>query len=225
MSAALKSITPIVRKETLATIVREELRSALMAGRFQPGEKLTIRAVASALDVSLTPAREALYNLMSEGVLDSGPNGTVFVPVLNQTRLRELTKIRISLEGMAACEAMAHLTPRQINKLTALNTKLSEAELRLDYSSMIQMNWKFHFDIYEAAQMPTLFRMIEGCWLKMGSYLNLIYPAYGETGEGLQNHQRIIEALQNKDAEALSQTIRKDIEQSCDWVVQMVEAG
>lgn len=225
MMDALEGIAPIARKETLGMIVREELRSALMAGRFQPGQKLTIRAVAGALNVSLTPAREALYNLMAEGILESGANGTIFVPKLNEEQIIELTKIRITLEGLAAREALDHLTSADIAELTAINTLVCEADAEGDYAKLMKQNWQFHFGIYGPSNMPSLLRIIESCWLKMGSYLNVIYPDYRELGQGLENHRQILNALETRDADELCAAIRNDIEQSSACLIEMIKAG
>lgn len=222
MSSALDSIAPVARKETLGAIVREELRSALMDGRFRPGEKLTIRAVANALNVSLTPAREALYNLMAEGVLESGANGTVFVPSLDEPRIRELSLIRIRLEGLAAREAMPNLAPKDFDRLSEINSQFAKTDKEKEHAKLMQLNWQFHFGLYEAANMPTLLKIIETCWLKMGSYLNVIYPDYGSVGVGRDNHARILAALQGGDANLLEDHIRTDIEQSTAWVIQMI---
>lgn len=221
MSSALVGIAPVDRKETLGVLVREKLRSALMAGRFQPGEKLTIRAVASALDVSLTPAREALYNLVAEGILDSGPNGTVFVPQMDEERIVELSKIRITLEGLAAREAVPNLTDADIAAIAAIHAELAEADHTKDFPALMQLNWQFHFGIYDAANMPMLKRIIESCWLKMGSYINVIYPKYGEIGQGIELHGRVLEALARRDADALCAAIRADIEQSTSCLIAM----
>ncbi|WP_226623267.1 GntR family transcriptional regulator [Alloyangia pacifica] len=225
MIAALEGIEPIARKETLGMIVREELRSALMAGRFQPGQKLTIRAVASALNVSLTPAREALYNLMAEGILESGANGTIFVPKLDEAQIVELTKIRVNLEGLAAREALPHLTDADIDALTEINAEVCKSDEDKDFSKLMSQNWRFHFGIYGRSDMPTLLRIIESCWLKMGSYLNVIYPDYGEIGTGLENHQQILKALRARDADRLCDTIRVDIEQSSGYLIEMIRSA
>lgn len=221
MASALESIAPVARKETLGVIVREKLRAALMAGRFQPGEKLTIRAVAGALDVSLTPAREALYNLLAEGVLESGPNGTIYVPELDEAKITELRKIRSDLEGRAAREALHNLSDKEIRQIVKINRAIEEADHTKEFNQLMDLNWQFHFGIYEAAQMPMLLRFIESCWLKMGSYLNVIYPDYGEVSMGIDRHTEICEALIRRDPDALSAAIIADITQSCDWMIAM----
>lgn len=200
------------RPATLGDRSREQLRAAIMAGRFDPGAKLTIRSVAKALDVSLTPAREALYSLVSEGALEMGTNGTVFVPVLDEARVHELTVIRLALEGAAAQEAARYLDTEAVVEIRAINDELMRADAAGDYKRLMELNWAFHFAIYSRTGMPTLTRMIENCWLKTGSYLNVLYPAYGKTDRGIQNHADIIAALDARDGEALSAAVRIDID-------------
>ncbi len=223
MSKALLDIQPVERTETLGKKVRDELRAAIMAGRFQPGEKLTIRAVASALNVSLTPAREALYNLAAEGALEMRVNGSVYVPTLTSQRIDELTKIRKSLEGLAAREAALKIGDDGIQEARAINDTLLAADAKKDYPSLFGLNWKFHFLIYQAADMPQLLRMIEGCWLMTGSYLNTIYPDFGRRSTGINNHKRIIAALEARDPDELSDAVCQDIAFSAQVLMDVIE--
>ena len=145
MMNALDRMTPIGRSDTLAQKVKARLREAVMAGHFRPGGKLTIRSVATAFDVSLTPAREALYSLTAEGSLEMDSNGSVYVPELTEERVLEVTKIRVSLEGLAAREAIRRITEEEIANIDALNDAITEADSKRDYSNLISLNWQFHF--------------------------------------------------------------------------------
>lgn len=212
MVEALANFSPFARTETLGVRVREQLRHAIMAGLFKPGEKLTLRAVAASLGVSLTPAREALFNLAAEGVLELGDNGSIYIPQLDTEKIRELTKVRISLESLAAREAMPNLTQKDIIAIGALNDQLIEANQQKNYKLLTELNWSFHFSIYEAARMPFLVKMIESCWLRTGSYLKIIYPDFAKTDNGVLNHIAIIRAVREADAEAVAKAIAHDIE-------------
>jgi len=222
--SGLESFTPVRRDDTLAVRAREQLRSAIMAGRFKPGEKLTLRAVAASLAVSLTPAREALYNLAAEGALEVGPRGSVYVPRLDRAKIAELTKIRVALEGLAAAEAARHLDHDVVAELRDLNDRLVEADGRQDYRDVIRLNWAFHFRIYNLSGMPALTRMIEGCWLKTGSYLNLIYPDFGKTSTGIRNHQEILAAIEARDPNRMLDAVRCDIEYASTAMEEVAEA-
>lgn len=223
VSEALESLVPVGRSDTLAQKVRTQLKEAVMAGRFAPGEKLTIRSVANALGVSLTPAREALYNLASEGVLEMRPNGSVYVPELTVARIIELTKIRVALESLAAREAVAHVTDQQIAEIAALNDQMIAYNESKDYSALITVNWKFHFTLYRASQMDQLVRLIESCWLMTGSSLNVIYPQFGEVSAGINNHVQIVRALERRDADRVALAITTDINLASDALISAVQ--
>ena len=222
MSQALQSIKPVRKAASLGKQVRDELRTAIMAGRFRPGEKLTIRAVASALGVSLTPAREALYNLAAEGALELAANGSVYVPTLTVERVRELTKIRLALEGLAAREAAERIADRDIARAEKLNSALVAADGGKNYAEVFRLNWQFHFAIYGASAMPHLLRMIEGCWLMTGSYLNIIYPDFGRADDGVNNHREILEALKARDPDRLAGAVCRDIEFAASALMAMI---
>ncbi|MCO5155631.1 MAG: GntR family transcriptional regulator [Aquamicrobium sp.] len=212
MAGALATFSPVVKTETLGVRVREQLRHAIMAGLFKPGEKLTLRAVAASLGVSLTPAREALFNLVAEGILELGGNGSIYIPKLDGEAITELTKIRMSLESLAAREALPNLTKKDVAEIKSLNERLVKADRDSNFKLLIEMNWAFHFKIYHASNMPFLVKTIESCWLRTGSYLNIIYPKFAETDRGVMNHAAIIHNIEKGDAEALAQAISRDIE-------------
>jgi DNA-binding GntR family transcriptional regulator len=212
MAEALATFSPVEKTETLGVRVREQLRNAIMAGLFKPGEKLTLRAVAAALGVSLTPAREALFNLAAEGILELGGNGSVYIPKLDSDAIAELTKMRTSLESLAAREALPNLTEKDIAAIRKLHLRLVKADEESDYKLLMQENWAIHFKIYHASNMPFLVKMIESCWLRTGSYLNIIYPTFAETDRGIRNHVAIMDCLERRDADALALAISRDIE-------------
>jgi DNA-binding GntR family transcriptional regulator len=101
-------------RETLSTHVERGIREALMAGRFQPGERLNIRALATMLGTSATPVREAMSRLAAEGAIDMVPNQSVRVPEFSRERFEELKLIRMAVEGLAAEQAAVSITTAEI---------------------------------------------------------------------------------------------------------------
>ena len=206
-----RRLSLIERTETLTEQVAAKLRAALTGGLFAPGEKITIRAVAKALGVSPTPAREALAILAAEGVLESTAGRSLIVPPLSAERLNEITRVRVSLECLAAEVALERMSAEEVRAVVAANDRLKRATEAEDFKAAILANRQFHFGIYEAARMPTLLRMIEALWLRTGAYVNLIYPAFGLARKGIENHDRAARALKERDAGALRAAIEYDI--------------
>src|SRR5262249_24557492 len=87
--------TPSSRRSptSLHDHVYQELRRLVMLGRFQPGQKIKIRTLATALGTSLTPVREALRRLVAEGAFVGEPNRSVRMPVMTVDRVKELKDI------------------------------------------------------------------------------------------------------------------------------------
>src|SRR5687767_3411014 len=151
---------PKLQRNTLNEAVYQQLKQALMSGRIAPGSTMTIRSLASSFGVSLMPVREALRRLVAEHVLVLQPNRSVALPVITRERFREITRIRTSLEGLAAEEAAAHLTRADIDRLDALNQAIERPGASRTPDYLIN-NREFHFAIYRNSGMPTLLSIIE----------------------------------------------------------------
>src|SRR5918998_5251248 len=94
-----------LERVTLGERVHAELRDRLMSGELAPGQKMSLRSVAETLGVSIMPVREAVARLVSDGSLEVLPNRAVRVPLMNLARFRELTIVRLAVEGFAAEQA------------------------------------------------------------------------------------------------------------------------
>lgn len=204
--------------------VYESLREALTAGRFTPGQKITFRYVAGALGVSLTPVREALRRLVAEGAFEMQPNRSVRVPVMTRAKILELRDIRTALEGLAAGKAALAATRTQIAGIRRIAREVSAARRRGDSITDRQKVREFHFAVYTAAAQPTLLRVIEGLWLQTGPYMNLLYPEFVSSPRGPTARQRIIEAIQQRDAAAARREIEDDVGRTLSYIADLADA-
>src|SRR6218665_2863272 len=101
------------KRGTLQEVIYGELRLALMKGRFDPGQAMTVHALAEAFGESTMPVREALRQLVAENGLSAQPNSTIQVPAVTEARLRDLCTARLALEGLATPIAFQHHTPTE----------------------------------------------------------------------------------------------------------------
>ncbi|MBN9487673.1 MAG: GntR family transcriptional regulator [Alphaproteobacteria bacterium] len=189
-------------RETLSTQVERGIREALMAGRFLPGERLNISALARMLGTSATPVREALSRLAAEGAIEIVPNQSVKVPRFSSERFEELKLIRMAVEGLAAEQAALSITVDEIAALEQLLTnyiaaaRINRTDRSLSYSK------QFRFGIYAAARMPTLLRVIEGLWARSAPSFRFMYPTsaidleleevYADTVAAMKMRDRIL---------------------------------
>jgi len=151
LPAAL-NLEPLDR-QTLGERAYAKLADLLISGRLAPGEKLSLRAAADVLGVSIMPVREAVSRLVADKALEVMPNRAVRVPLMSAAQFRDLTKVRIAIEGHAAAQATQH---RDNNDLLSIGRaeEMMRAEsqsLTPDLPRAVELNKTFHFAVYEAA--------------------------------------------------------------------------
>jgi DNA-binding GntR family transcriptional regulator len=206
----------LLARETLGDRVTAELRSLLVAGRLAPGDKLSLRKVAEAVGVSMMPVREAVSRLAADGALEVLPGRAVRVPVLTLAQFRELTRIRLVVEGFAAEEAARQVSAEALADITRCEAafhQIASADAP-DASAAVSANHDFHFAVYRASAMPTLVEMIERLWLKAGPILNLDMRSERQRlkgGSAMVAHAALVEGLRRRDGTAAREALQSDI--------------
>jgi DNA-binding GntR family transcriptional regulator len=201
-----------------------ELRLALMTGRFEPGQRVSIRGLAAMLGMSMTPVREAVARLAAERALIAEPNRWMSVPLLSPAELRELRDLRIALEGLATERAAQQVTPELVRDLVARDAAVVALRPRGTPPARIAALHRLHFTIYAASRMPALVAMIEGLWLRSGPYANLLFPGYAVAERGA-SRATTLRALVRGEAAAARRSMEADIGNALGWVIGVVEGG
>lgn len=208
--AAPSFAVPRLHRATLNDEVYHELKRAISAGAIEPGQAMTIRALAASFGISLMPVREALNRLVAEHVLVQLPNRSVALPRIGRERFREITRIRVALEGLAAEEACPRISPAEIERLERLNQRIEGTE---SVTQALADNREFHFTLYRAAAMPTLVALIETHWLQAGPLLQIALREM-VLKRRLDCHRALLRALRQRDAAAARAAIIADLEEA-----------
>ncbi|MDA5639567.1 MULTISPECIES: GntR family transcriptional regulator [Agrobacterium] len=201
-----------INKGNLSEQVYGMIRSSLMDGRYEPGERLTIASLAEQLGVSITPVREAIFRLVTERALEMRAATSIQVRSLTPSELREIQLIRHHLEGEAAAQAAVKISKKELAALEALQGDFTRAAAS-DPLEASRVNREFHFKLAEAAQMPMLYATIEGMWAQMGPLIHL-YHLNTPTrilSSGDHGHYDVLRALTLRDPEGCRKAIQADI--------------
>lgn len=141
--------------------VARELRRLLRAGYYEPGTRVTEKSVAEALNVSKTPAREALSVLGENGVLWHLPNGGFEVPLLTAREIASLFECRAILEYPAIKAAIENLKPETPDDLIAKHRELGEAAKGADNADFIEVFLGFRKAVFADCDNEMLMSFIE----------------------------------------------------------------
>lgn len=219
------AITQIGRLErvTLGQRVHAEMRELLMSGELAPGQKMSLRSVAESLGMSIMPVREAVARLVSDQSLEVLPNRAVRVPLMSRARFRELTSVRLAVEGFAAEEAARNLSPSDLVAMQRFEEAFLDQARSPDPQAdqAVRANKELHFAVYRATGLPTLVGIIEGLWLKIGPVLNFalkISPDRLRTGGAAEQHRRLVVAVSAGDGVTARKALTDDIEGAATFI-------
>ena len=201
--------------ETQRERVYYRIKLGLMSGDYEPGQKLTIAKLSSALGVSATPVREALRRLAAERALLQYPNCSMAVPRPSRAAVLEIRAIRERLEGYAAQLAAARIDGARLERLARIQQALVAARKRGDTRRIMQLSEEIHFGVYEAAGVPVLTELISTLWLHSAPTLMLLfkpehiarYPLAAQN----RNNLALVRALGRRDGERAARAVRAEI--------------
>ncbi len=218
---SIGSLTVAPRK-SLVGHVEDELRSALIEGRLEPGTRLVTKELADTLGMSITPVREALVRFAASGVLTAEPAQSFRVPVMSADRYSEIAEIRKAVEGLAAAKAAVRITAGEIEEMERLLTRYMAAKAAGDPHAALKINKEFRFVLYAAAGMPTLLGVIETLWLKTGPGFNYLYPEARRAVNEHHNYDDLLAALRSRSPEGARAAIERAIEDGAKRVLEAI---
>lgn len=193
-----------------------ELSGLLMRGELSPGDKVSLRSLALRLGVSMQPVRQAVDRLVADQALEVLPNRAVRVPIMTAARLKEITTVRIAIEGFAVQQAAKAWTDDDMSVIEKHDAAFrKECRKRSpDQARAVVENRDLHFSLYRAAQLPSLIPIIEGLWLRIGPVLNLDMRASPERlrmGAAERCHADMVAACKRRDGRAARAALEADI--------------
>ena len=106
---------------TVKSALVENIRDEIIRGHFEPGERLRLEEIAERYAVSTMPVREALRKLEAEGLVKIFPHRGATVCPLSAAELEDIYDTRATLEEVATCLAVPHLTRRYLSSLRSVS--------------------------------------------------------------------------------------------------------
>ena len=213
----------IERSASLADKVYVRLSGSLRFGECLPGQRLSARRLAKELDVSLTPVREAMLRLVSEGALQIGAKREFRAAKLDLDTYREVASIRLALEPLAAGLAAERISAPALEELDHLNECLADAIRAEEFGLAPAFDTQFHQSIYNAAGRPLLYSMIDNLLTRAGPTRTQLSHGYRRTLAGYERHKTVIDALRSRNARLTSDLIEEDLRLGTTALLEVLE--
>ena len=204
--------------------VYQELREQILFGELAPGQAVTIQGLVAELGAGMTPVREAIRRLTSDGALEFQGNRRVSVPTPDSASIEEMLFARQALEPELALRAAGNATSDDIEELTAIDNRLDQAISQGDVGAYLRENYAFHARLYDMANAPVLTEIANGLWLRYGPSLRVVCGRIG-TQNLVDHHKMALKALKEGDAKAVAKAIEEDVVQGMVQMRQAMNSG
>ena len=204
--------------------VYRTLREQILFGEMAPGQAVTIQGLAQALGAGVTPVREAIRRLTSDGALVFQGNRRVSVPQLTARDVEQLVYIRKTMESELARRAAQRIDKAAITQLGLLDQRLDKAISAGDVVGYLTNNYLFHACLYGQANAPVLTDLVNRVWLQFGPSLRVVCGRFG-TQNLADHHKEVLTALHARDPDAAAAAIVRDVEQGMQQIVAVLNAG
>lgn len=214
-------------REYLSERVYHALKEAILCCDFAPGDHVNESDLAQWHGVSRTPVREALNRLMQEGFVEVVPRKGYKITPITVRDVQETFSMRIILEGEAAAFATPIISEEQLNTLdnilkvtVGMDMSHGDDSSRMAY---LEANNQFHICVAKASGNQRLARTVIGLLEEAARF---IYIESGVVGlSGIEESQRIIEAMRARDAQMARQLMREHIQATYDRVIEVILSG
>ncbi|MCJ2180207.1 GntR family transcriptional regulator [Novosphingobium album (ex Hu et al. 2023)] len=190
--------------------VADFLREGIISGRYPRGTRLKQQEIATLLNTSITPVREALKLLAAEGyVLGDSYRGATVAP-FDIEASSEVLSLRILLETQLVKGAAERVTGEDITELRILASEFASAFEAGDNEAARAANYRFHHRMFEVAAMPQTLHFVQILWARYP--FDLINRLKGRVSRAAEEHDEMLAALIAGDSAAAMLATRQHIE-------------
>lgn len=212
-----------VKLERASDAVFTILRESILDQTFLPGQRLNVKQLAEKMEVSLTPVKDAVNRLVSEGLVEIRPRSGTYVSQLSPKDIAETLAVRRALEWLAAESVIRNMTGEDLDQFRSLVTALEQPVTNeRERQAHERKNVEFHQLLVELSGNR---KMIE-IYRSLNAHIKVARVHYSSEGwerrlesEAVE-HQRILKALESRNVRELQRALNDHIKRGADALVQ-----
>ncbi|TDD25921.1 GntR family transcriptional regulator [Nonomuraea diastatica] len=179
--------------------VVDRIREAIFAGDLAPNQRLIEADLCAQLGASRSHVRNALADLVSEGLVERIPNRGARVRAITLAEAIEFTEIRMVVEGLCAAKAAARVTDGQAAQLRSIGERMRQYEASGDLIEYSNCNRELHAFIRTISDQSAAGDIIERIRGNLTRYQVRLALQSGRAAVSLPQHLEIIEAICARD--------------------------
>jgi DNA-binding GntR family transcriptional regulator len=192
--------------------VRESLRSAILIGELPPGSRLSVPELARRLNVSRSPVREAVLQLVAEGLAVEHSRRGAEVVRVDYHDLREIYAVRAPLEGTAARLCATRMNAAELTALRGVLDAQGAPTVLKDARRFRELDLRFHELILLGSHNARLKRSAEPLMASARLAVQLLSDHAEHFNQSYTEHRAVVAALRERDGPAAEQAMRNHLD-------------
>jgi DNA-binding GntR family transcriptional regulator len=201
-----------IQRVSLVDNVTERLRSALLTGDIQPGERIRVTALEKRFGVSHIPIREALRRLETEGLIVTLPQRAAVAAGVALDDLTGIYDLRRIIEGHVARRAAERMTDEALARIEAALADLETAAAHPGSPLFWERHRDFHWAVLEPGANAWVRRMVDQLWLAAERYVRLFVS---ETlDRAMREHRELAAACRARSPERVEAVLLRHLDRS-----------
>lgn len=215
-------------KPTIAGTVEARLRQQILHGSLAPGARLNLDRLKEEMGVGLSPLREAVTRLVSDGLIEVAAQRGYRVAPISVANLDEINALRVELEPYALRRSIANGDLDWEAAVMAALYRLNKTDrIAGDNASLAEWeaaNNAFHLALIERCDMPLLLKMYKSLVSLNDRYRHIYLQAVGIQREVIDEHTAIAEAAVERRADDAAELLCRHIERSTNNLRRLIAA-
>lgn len=223
---AVKANLDINSNQTLKVSVYHAFKRTIILGEIPAGERINESVFSEEMNISRTPIRYALEQLLKEELVEHVPGIGMIVRGISIKDAYEIYDIRKALDTLAFTKAMHLMTEEEFDELErhlqsgdSIQTK--ESDDRID--NLINNFSGFNAYVYEKSQMRRLPKIIDELQAYLVYFRELSIRSEVRSKIALEEHFLILRGMRNKDVETMTMLIHEHLDHSLKFIIEDME--
>jgi DNA-binding GntR family transcriptional regulator len=209
----------------LSNRIREAVEAEIVSGQLSAGSRVDEQELMERFNVSRTPAREAIQQLTSSGLVTVVPRHGVVVATLSLVEYIASLEILTELEGLAARLSARRMPAAERRALEKALRGCEEAAARDDAEAYERENRAFHETIYDGSLNDVLARQLRLMRLRMRHPQRSLFDRPNRIRNSLAEHRAILQAILDGDEDAADRAMCMHISSGGNVYVDAVARG
>jgi DNA-binding GntR family transcriptional regulator len=193
-----------IETRSLREQVYEYLKDEIQAGRLVPGSFINLNQISMHLGISKTPLRDAIIQMECEGFVSILPRRGVLLNRLTIQAIKDVLEIVGALESATIRSVFDKITPRHIEKMSALNREMRQCIQKKSFDRFdpqyYALNIAFHDVFLELSSNAAMKRLMGTMKRRLYDFPRLAYLKNWEWSN-CDEHDMLISYIQNGEKE------------------------